>query len=139
MFTKPPLSVESRSESPRLRLGPSPAVDHPPVWHPVDYFLTGLWLSIPSGLFASQRLLIPLFNDASVTLPVVAPHLLHQHAPLLLLIVALAVLITLLIVPGGSSRRLCRWTACLSGILIASLYVYALAVPLVQLLNEQLS
>jgi hypothetical protein len=87
-------------------------------WRRIDFFVIGLWIAIPVGVFFGRQLLLPVFTDFDVELPTATQYLLSFYSPILLTIASLAVLLAIFIIPYGSTRRRFMWLACLAGVLV---------------------
>jgi len=96
---------------------------------PIDFFVVGLWLAIPIGVFAGQQLLLPVFEDFGVALPTVTQYLFHFYSPYLFAIVSAVVLLTMFIIPYGTTRRRFISMACIFGVLTAVVSLLSILGP----------
>jgi hypothetical protein len=110
-------SVESRSGS----------------WRLVDIFVVGLWVAIPTGVFVGRLVLLPVFEDFGVSLPIVTQYLLNPYAAPLLAVVTVIVLLGMFLIADGSSRRLFVWLACGFGAVAAVICLAAFVGPALSL------
>jgi len=116
-YESPPTTLESRSR------------------RPIDFFVVGLWLAIPIGVFAGQQLLLPVFEEFGVALPTATQYLLHFNSPYLFAIVSVVVLLTIFIIPHGTTRRRFISLACIFGVLTAVVSSLSILGPLFSLLQ----
>ncbi|QDT08232.1 hypothetical protein [Planctomycetes bacterium K23_9] len=98
-------------------------------WRPIEFFVVGLWLAIPIGVFAGQQLLLPVFEDFGVELPAATKYLLHFYSPYLVAIVSVVVLLLMFIIPNGITRRRFMGFACISGVLTGVVCSLTMLVP----------
>ena len=105
-------------------------------WRPIDFFVVGLWLAIPIGVFVGRRLLLPVFTDFDVELPTATQYLLSLYSPILLTIASLVVLLAIFIIPYGSTRRRFMWVACISGVLTGVVCSLSILGPLLSLWQD---
>ncbi len=105
-------------------------------WRPIDFFVVGLWLAIPIGVFVGRQLLLPVFEDFGVELPTATQYLLHFYSPYLITIASVVVLLAMFIIPYGSMRRRFMWVACISGVLTGVVCSLSILGPLFSLWQD---
>ena len=103
---------------------------------PIDFFVVGLWLAIPVGVFVGRQLLLPVFSDFEVELPTATQSLLSFYSPISLTIASLVVLLAILIIPYGSTRRRFMRLACISGVLVGVVCSLSILGPLLSLWRD---
>ena len=105
----------------------------PRSWRWIDFFATGLWIIIPIAVFAGRQLLLPVFDDFDIEVPISSQYLLSFYSPVLLAIASFIVLLGMFTVPHGTTRRGFVWAATVFGILVGVLCVLAIVLPLFSL------
>jgi hypothetical protein len=116
---------------------------HPPAtrtearsWRPIDFIVVGLWLAIPVGVVAGRQLLLPVFEDFEVGLPIASQYLLSFYSAFLLAIVSLVVLLAVFAMPNGSVRRRFVQFSSIFGVLVFVVCSLSIIGPLVSLLRD---
>ena len=82
------------------------------------------------SVFVGRQLLLPVFEDFGVELPIATQYLLHFYSPYLITIASLVVLLAMFMTPYGSTRRRFVWLACITGVLIGVVCLLSFLVPL---------
>ena len=125
-----------------LRMNPSNPYKPPPTqseartWRPIDFFVVGLWLAIPVGVFAGRQLLLPVFEDFEVRLPIASQYLLSFYSPIPLAILSLVVLLIVFIVPSGRMRRRLIQLSGILGVLVGAVCLLSIIGPVVSLWRD---
>lgn len=106
---------------------------NPSGWQPLDFFVAGLWLSIPVCVFFARLLIVPIFADFGMALPWATRFVILRSTLLALGFGAAFFILALLYLPQGRARRAVAQFGCILGNIIAAFCLIAFLVPLFML------
>ena len=99
-------------------------------WGLIDFSALGLWIAIPISVYIARLVLLPVFTDFEIALPLLTQYLLSVYAPFLLAAASLLIVVLLVKVPYGNPRRNLIWGATVLGLLVGAGGTVALLSPL---------
>ena len=99
-------------------------------WGLIDFSALGLWIAIPISVYIARLVLLPVFTDFEIALPLLTQYLLSVYAPFLLAAASLLIVVLLVKVPYGNPRRKFIWGATVLGLLVGAGGTVALLSPL---------
>ena len=101
-------------------------------WRPIDWFVVGLWIAIPLGVFAARVFLRPVFTEFEVALSGTTEYLLTMYAWVPFALASAAVTLTMVSI-GPERRNRLTWVAAIVGGIVGLICLGSLLVPLVSL------
>lgn len=88
---------------------------------------------MPLGVWLGQLFVLPMFEEFGVTLPLATQYLLSFYSPFLLMALAVALLLSMFLMPTGKTRRTFVWAAGIAGLIFGLFCIFVIVGPLVSL------
>lgn len=102
-------------------------------WQLVDICVTGVWLSIPIGVFVGRLWLTPIFADFGVELPASTQLVIRLSTNVCLALVSAMLLLAVFSIQDIRKRRAVAYLACVAGAILGLACLLAFLLPLVAL------